>query len=64
MTKEEAKEILEYMRMAFLPEEYIEVAQPCGISDEQVNEALTMAIDSLGAHESDMTFDPLEKSVL
>lgn len=65
MTKEEAKEILAYMRMAFLPEEYINMAVPykC-ITDEQVDEALKLAIASLAESDRDMTFDQLNESVL
>ena len=63
MTKEEAKEILCYMRMAFLPEGYIEEAIPTrSISDQQVSDALKIAIENL--RESDITYDPLERSVI
>lgn len=65
MTKNEAKEILAYMRMAFLPEGYIDIALPCNsITDQQVDEALKMAIASLTESDRDVTFDPLERSVL
>lgn len=65
MTKDEAKEILAYMRMAFLPEGYIDVAMPYkSITEQQVDEALKMAIASLTESDRDITFDPLERSVL
>lgn len=64
MTRQEAREILGYIRMAFLPESFIEVAQPANISDKQVADALDLAIKSLSEAESCMTFDPLESSLL
>lgn len=64
MTREEAKEILSYIRMAFLPEGMIDVARPCSITDQQVDEALAIAIESLNNNVVDMTYDPLERSVL
>ena len=65
MTRQEAREILGYIRMAFLPESFIEVAQPANISDKQVMDALDLAIKSLSEEaESCMTFDPLESSLL
>ena len=65
MTKDEAKEILAYMRMVFLPDGYIDIAQPCNsITDQQADEALKMAIASLTESDRDITFDPLKRSVL
>jgi len=62
MRRYEAKRILRHMRRAFLnpPSE----TDNDTYTDDQIVEALDMAIGSLDDREKDTTFDPLERSTL